>query len=79
MSNHLEQLIGEWLEHQGYFVRRNVKVGKLAQSLPHAYAPHAMVITVWCVICLFLGGAHYTLYAGEPVKVSSFAGINLFF
>ncbi len=27
--NHLEQLIFEWLEFKGYFVRRNVKVGKL--------------------------------------------------
>jgi hypothetical protein len=26
--NHLEQLISEWYEYQGYFVRRNVKVGK---------------------------------------------------
>ena len=32
MANHLEQLVGEWLEHQGYFVRRNVKVGKLAHG-----------------------------------------------
>lgn len=29
MANHLEQLISEWLELKGYFVRRNVKVGKL--------------------------------------------------
>ena len=29
MANHLEQLISEWLEFRGYFVRRNVKVGKL--------------------------------------------------
>ena len=26
--NHLEQIVAEWLEYQGYFVRRNVKVGK---------------------------------------------------
>lgn len=26
--NHLEQLIAEWHEYQGYFVRRNVHVGK---------------------------------------------------
>ena len=26
--NHLEQLVAEWLEYQGYFVRRNIKVGK---------------------------------------------------
>lgn len=25
--NHLEQLVGEWYEYQGYFVRRNVWVG----------------------------------------------------
>jgi len=30
MANHLEQLVAEWLEFKGYFVRRNVKVGKLA-------------------------------------------------
>jgi hypothetical protein len=30
--NHLEQLIGEWLEFTGYFVRRNIKVGKLAHG-----------------------------------------------
>jgi hypothetical protein len=27
-TNHLEQLIAEWYEYSGYFVRRNVKVGK---------------------------------------------------
>lgn len=27
-TNHLEQLVAEWLEYQGYFVRRNVRVGK---------------------------------------------------
>lgn len=32
MANHLEQLISEWLEFKGYFVRRNVKVGKLAHG-----------------------------------------------
>jgi hypothetical protein len=26
--NHLEQIVAEWLEYQGYFVRRNAKVGK---------------------------------------------------
>jgi hypothetical protein len=26
--NHLEQIVAEWLEYRGYFVRRNVKVGK---------------------------------------------------
>jgi hypothetical protein len=26
--NFLEQLAAEWLEYQGYFVRRNVHVGK---------------------------------------------------
>lgn len=28
--NHLEQLVAEWYEFQGYFVRRNVLVGKRA-------------------------------------------------
>ena len=32
MANHLEQLVSEWLEFKGYFVRRNVKVGKLAHG-----------------------------------------------
>lgn len=32
MANHLEQLISEWLEYKGYFVRRNIKVGKLAHG-----------------------------------------------
>ncbi len=27
-SNHLEQLVAEWYEFQGYFVRRNVQVGR---------------------------------------------------
>ncbi|NBB96370.1 MAG: hypothetical protein GVY16_11615 [Planctomycetes bacterium] len=27
-TNHLEQLISEWYQYQGYFVRRNVQVGK---------------------------------------------------
>ena len=26
--NHLEQLVAEWYEYNGYFVRRNVKVGR---------------------------------------------------
>lgn len=32
MANHLEQLVAEWLEFNGYFVRRNVKVGKRLQG-----------------------------------------------
>jgi len=28
MANYLEQLVAEWYEYQGYFVRRNVSVGK---------------------------------------------------
>lgn len=28
MANFLEQLVAEWYEDQGYFVRRNVQVGK---------------------------------------------------
>jgi len=32
MANHLEQLISEWLEYKGYFVRTNVKVGKLSHG-----------------------------------------------
>jgi hypothetical protein len=27
-ANHLEQLVAEWYEYRGYFVRRNVLVGK---------------------------------------------------
>ena len=27
-ANHLEQLVAEWLEYTGYFVRRNAKVGR---------------------------------------------------
>jgi hypothetical protein len=26
--NHLEQLVSEWLDYNGYFVRKNVLVGK---------------------------------------------------
>jgi hypothetical protein len=29
MVNHLEQLIAEWYEFQGFFVRRNIRVDKL--------------------------------------------------
>jgi hypothetical protein len=28
MANFMEQLVGEWYEYQGYFVRRNVLVGR---------------------------------------------------
>ena len=31
-SNHLEQLVAEWLEYRGYFVRRNVLVGRRAKG-----------------------------------------------
>lgn len=31
-SNYLEQLVAEWYEYQGYFVRRNVWVGKRTQG-----------------------------------------------
>lgn len=31
-TNHLEQLIAEWYEYKGYFVRRNVLVGKRAKG-----------------------------------------------
>ncbi len=27
-GNHLEELVAEWYQHEGYFVRRNVQVGK---------------------------------------------------
>ena len=30
--NHLEQLVAEWYEYQGYFVKRNAKVGKRPQG-----------------------------------------------
>lgn len=30
--NHLEQLVGEWFEYNGYFVRRNILVGKRDQG-----------------------------------------------
>lgn len=30
--NHLEQLVAEWYEYKGYFVRRNVNVGKLPKG-----------------------------------------------
>ncbi len=30
--NHLEQIVAEWLEYKGYFVRRNIKVGKRARG-----------------------------------------------
>ena len=30
--NHLEQLVAEWYEFQGYFVRKNVNVGKRPQG-----------------------------------------------
>lgn len=30
--NHLEQLISEWYEFNGYFVRRNVRVGRLGHG-----------------------------------------------
>jgi len=31
-TNFLEQLLAEWYEHLGYFLRRNVKIEKLAQG-----------------------------------------------
>lgn len=31
-ANHLEELVAEWYEYQGYFVRRNVLVGKRAKG-----------------------------------------------
>lgn len=30
--NYLEQLLAEWYEYQGFFVRRNVRVGRLARG-----------------------------------------------
>ena len=32
MPNFLEQLVAEWYEYNGYFVRRNVNVGKLPEG-----------------------------------------------
>jgi hypothetical protein len=32
MSNHLEDLVGEWLEYQKYFVRKSVLVGKRSRG-----------------------------------------------
>lgn len=31
-SNYLEQLAAEWYEYQGYFVRRNIRVGLRKQG-----------------------------------------------
>lgn len=31
-DNYLERLVAEWYEYQGYFVRRNVRVGKLPRG-----------------------------------------------
>lgn len=31
-ANHLEQLVAEWYEYQGYFIWRNVRVGKKPQG-----------------------------------------------
>lgn len=31
-SNHLEDLVSEWYQFQGYFVRRNIPVGKLVSG-----------------------------------------------
>ena len=31
-SNYLEQLVAEWYEYQGYFLRRNIMVGKLPKG-----------------------------------------------
>ncbi len=31
-ANHLEQLLAEWYEFQGYYLRRNVLVGKRPQG-----------------------------------------------
>jgi hypothetical protein len=31
-NNYLEQLIAEWYEYRGYYIRRNVKVGKLERG-----------------------------------------------
>ena len=31
-GNHLESLVSEWYEFRGYFVRRNVQVGKRASG-----------------------------------------------
>ncbi|MDZ7795211.1 MAG: hypothetical protein U5P10_16435 [Spirochaetia bacterium] len=28
MANHLEKLVGEWYEYNGYFVKKNVNVGR---------------------------------------------------
>src|SRR5690554_419807 len=30
--NHLEQLVAEWYEYRGYFVRRNIQVGPRANG-----------------------------------------------
>lgn len=27
-NSHLEQMVAEWYEYQGYFIRRNVLVGR---------------------------------------------------
>ena len=31
-NNYLEQMVAEWYEYQGYFIRRNVLVGKLLKG-----------------------------------------------
>jgi hypothetical protein len=31
-TNYLEQLVAEWYEYKGYFVRRNILVGRLPKG-----------------------------------------------
>ena len=31
-GNHLESLVAEWYEFRGYFVRRNIRVGKRSKG-----------------------------------------------
>ena len=40
MAKFLETLIAEWLEYQGYFVRRNQKVG-IGELIDAALSPQA--------------------------------------
>lgn len=49
-QNHLEQLVGEWYEYSGYFVRRNVRVkgGELDRVGFHPKSRHFVRVESGC-------------------------------
>ena len=54
--NYLEQIVGEWYEYSGYFVRRNILVGKRSKGGYEGELDITIMGRQQMIIIIILGG-----------------------